>query len=117
MFCVTRYLANAELSTFSKLPFIVPNSVYLSHQFTFGVLVGGDYYALLRRGDLAVPVQEVKVRKEVVIRPGSRSPPENEINESGAFVGSPSNAQIDITGGAAAPPGFGGSYAGLAPLA
>jgi hypothetical protein len=112
----SRYLAHAELSTFSKLPSILPNSVYLSHQFTFGALVGGDYYALLRRGNFSVHAQEVKVRKEVIIRPGSRSSPGNEIDVSEGFMGSPSSALIDITGGAAASPGFGGPYGGLAPL-
>ena len=111
----SRYLAHAELSTFSKLPSIVPNSVYLSHQFTFGALVGGDYYALLRRGDLAVPAQDVKVRKEVIVRPGPRLSTGNEIGDSEGFVGSPSSTLIDLTGGAA-PPGFSSSYGGLAPL-
>jgi len=112
----SRYLAHAELSTFSKLQSIVPNSVYLSHQFTFGALVGGDYYALLRRGDLAVPAQEVKVRKEVIVRPGSRSSPGNEIGHSEGFVGSPASTLIDLTGGVTAPPGFSRPYGGLAPL-
>lgn len=111
----SRYLAHAELSTFSKLPSIVPNSVYLSHQFTFGALVGGDYYALLRRGDLAVPAQDVKVRKEVIVRSGPRSSPGNEIGDSEGFVGSPLSTLIDLTGGPA-PPGFSGSFGGLAPL-
>ncbi len=106
----SRYLAHAELSSFSKMPSIVPNSVYLSHQFKFGALYGGDYYALLTRGDLAVPAQEVKVRKEVVVRPGSRSLPGNEIGEPEGFMGSPSSALIDLTGGAAAPTGFSRSY-------
>jgi hypothetical protein len=74
------------------------------------VLVGGDYYALLRRGDIAVPAQEVKVRKEVVVRPGSRSSPGNKIGDSDDFMGSPSTALIDLTGGAAAPAGFNRSY-------
>ena len=111
----SRYLAHAELSTFSKLPSIVPNSVYLSYQFTFGALVGGDYYALLRRGDLAVPARDVKVRKEVIVRPGPSSSPGNEIGDSEGFVGSPLSTLIDLTGGAA-PPGFSSSYGGLAPL-
>ena len=106
----SRYLAHAELSSFSKMPSIVPNSVYLSHQFKFGALYGGDYYALLTRGDLAVPAQEVKVRKEVVVRPGSRSSPGNETGDSEGFMGSPPSALIDLTGGAAAPTGFSRSY-------
>jgi len=106
----SRYLAHAELSSFSKMPSIVPNSVYLSHQFSFGALVGGDYYALLTRGDLAVPAQEVKVRKEVVIRPGSRLSPGNETGDSEGFMGSPPSTLIDLTGGAAASTGFNRSY-------
>ena len=106
----SRYLAHAELSSFSKMPSIVPNSVYLSHQFSFGALVGGDYYALLTRGDLAVPAQEVKVRKEVVVRAGSRTSPGNETGDSEGFMGSPSSALIDLTGGASAPTGFSRSY-------
>jgi hypothetical protein len=94
----------------------VPNSVYLSHQFTFGALTGGDYYALLRRGDLAVPVQEVKVRKEVIVRPGSGPTSGNDIGDSEGFVGSPSSTLIDLRGGVAAPPGLRGAYGGLAPL-
>jgi hypothetical protein len=104
-----RYLAHAELSSFSKMPSIVPNSVYLSHQFSFGALVGGDYYALLTRGDLAVPAQEVKVRKEVVVRSGSRSSPGNETGEAEDFMGSPLSALVDLTGGTA-PTGFNRSY-------
>lgn len=110
LYPVSRYLAHAELSSFSKMPSIVPNSVYLSHQFHFGALYGGDYYALLTRGDLAVPAQEVKVRKEVVIRPGSRSSPGNETGDLEGFMGSPSSALIDLTGGAAVPTGFSRSY-------
>ena len=91
----------------------MPNSVYLSHQFTFGALAGGDYYALLRRGDLAVPVQEVKVRKEVIVRPGARPTLGNDIGDSEGFVGSPSSTLIDLTGGVAAPPGPRGTYAPL----
>jgi len=106
----SRYLAHAELSTFSKMPSIVPNSIYLSHQFSFGALVGGDYYALLRRGDLAVPSHEVKVRKEVVVRPGSRSSSGNDIGDAEGFMGSPSNALIDLMGGTTAPTGFSRSY-------
>jgi len=95
------------------MPPIVPNSVYLSHQFTFDALAGGDYYALFRRGDLAVPVEGVKVRKEV--RPGSVFSPRNAIDDSETFVSSLASALIAISGGA--PPGFGGCYDGLAPLA
>ena len=96
------------------MPSIVPNSVYASHQFTFGALAGGDHYALLRRGDLAIPVKGVKVRKEVV-RPGSGFSPGNGIEDSENFVGIPASALIAVSGGA--PPGFSGSYDGLAPLA
>jgi hypothetical protein len=110
LYPASRYLVHAELSTFSKRSPIVPNSVYLSHQFSFGALVGGDYYALLRRGDIAVPAQEVKVRKEVVVRSGSRSSPGNKIGDPDDFMGSPSTALIDLTGGAAAPAGFNRSY-------
>lgn len=60
------YLADAELSTFSRSSQIVPRSIYLSHQFSFYSL-GEDYHALIRRSQLDISGQKIEVRKEVVV--------------------------------------------------
>ncbi|PFH47114.1 hypothetical protein AMATHDRAFT_68396 [Amanita thiersii Skay4041] len=60
------YLAQAELSTFSRSPNVLPRSIYLSHQFSFYSL-GEDYHALIRRSQLDITGCKIDVRKEVEI--------------------------------------------------
>lgn len=60
------WLAQAELSTFSKSTRVVPRSIYLSHQFSFHML-GEDYHALIRRYKLDIGGPKIDVRKEVEI--------------------------------------------------
>ncbi|KAF8622444.1 hypothetical protein AX15_007027 [Amanita polypyramis BW_CC] len=62
----SNYLANAELSTFSRSPRILPRPIYLSHQFSFYSL-GEDYHALIRRSKLDITAQKIEVRKEVEV--------------------------------------------------
>jgi len=59
-------LAQAELSTCSKLSSVLPRSIYLSHQFSFHTL-GEDYHALIRRYQFDIGVSEVEVRREVQV--------------------------------------------------
>jgi hypothetical protein len=61
-----RWIAQAELSTFSRAPRLLPRSIYLSHQFTFYTL-GEDYHALIRRFRLDVAGSKITVRREVEI--------------------------------------------------
>ncbi|KAL0575045.1 hypothetical protein V5O48_006918 [Marasmius crinis-equi] len=60
------WLAQAELSTFSKSSRVVPRSIYLTHQFSFQAL-GEDYHALIRRYQLDVPGPKVEVRKGIEV--------------------------------------------------
>ncbi|EIN05352.1 hypothetical protein PUNSTDRAFT_127829 [Punctularia strigosozonata HHB-11173 SS5] len=66
----SEWLAQAELSTFSRAPRVLPRAIYLSHQFSFFAL-GEDYHALVRRYQLDVPVTKVSVRRDVQIVGGS----------------------------------------------
>lgn len=59
-----RWLAQAELSTCSRSPLILPSSIFLSHQFSFFAL-GEDYHALLRRWHFDIPAVKIEVRREV----------------------------------------------------
>ncbi|KAG8907150.1 hypothetical protein FRB99_005258 [Tulasnella sp. 403] len=61
-------LSQAELSTSSTSPHILPPSVYLSHQFNFFALCE-DWHALLRQSHLDLPIRKIDVRKEVEISP------------------------------------------------
>jgi hypothetical protein len=66
MFCCTRWLAQAEISTCSSSTKILPRSIYLSHQFFFYTL-GEDYHALIRRQQLDINGTKLEVRKEVEV--------------------------------------------------
>lgn len=112
-----RWLAHAELSTYSKSPSILPPPLYLSHQFTFGALLD-DYQALLRRSDLNLPASKIEVRKEVVIRGGDGFS-ESGGGGSGGFLGFDHGGNgdntIDLTltiGGSAGGGGGGGNPGG-----
>lgn len=61
-----RWISQAELSTCSRSPRLLPRSVYLSHQFSFHAL-GEDYHALLRRFSFDLPATKIDVRREVAI--------------------------------------------------
>ncbi len=63
------WLAQAELSTCSRSPRILPRSLYLSHQFTFWTL-GEDYHALLRQYHFDVRGTRIHVRREVQVSVG-----------------------------------------------
>ncbi|KAJ6574111.1 hypothetical protein B0H19DRAFT_1063111 [Mycena capillaripes] len=58
------WLAQAELSTFSSAPRVLPRAIYLSHQFAFYTL-GEDYHALIRRYQFAIGGAKIDVRREV----------------------------------------------------
>jgi len=58
------WLSQSELSTFSRSREMLPGSLYLSHQMTFGAFLD-DYHALVRRHDLNLPSRKIEVRKEV----------------------------------------------------
>ncbi|KDQ51941.1 hypothetical protein JAAARDRAFT_40559 [Jaapia argillacea MUCL 33604] len=58
------WLSQAELSTHSRSPRILPRSIYLSHQLSFHSLAE-DYHALIRRYQLDVPTSKIEVRKQV----------------------------------------------------
>ncbi|KAG5653843.1 hypothetical protein H0H81_010116 [Sphagnurus paluster] len=60
------WLAQAELSTHSKSPKILPRSIYLSHQFSFHTL-GEDYHALIRRYQFDIGGHKIDVRREVQV--------------------------------------------------
>ncbi|KAI0693476.1 hypothetical protein BC835DRAFT_1071237 [Cytidiella melzeri] len=60
------WLAQAELSTCSRSPRLVPRSIYLKHQFSFFYL-GEDYHALLRSHHLDVPAERVEVRRQIEV--------------------------------------------------
>ncbi|KAF9070367.1 hypothetical protein BDP27DRAFT_1323920 [Rhodocollybia butyracea] len=62
----TNWLAQAELSTFSKSNRVLPRSVYLSHQFSFRAL-GEDYHALIRRYQFDVAGPKIEVHKGVEV--------------------------------------------------
>ncbi|KXN80712.1 hypothetical protein AN958_08245 [Leucoagaricus sp. SymC.cos] len=63
------WLAQAELSTCSQSPRIIPRSLYLSHQFTFWSF-GEDYHALLRQYHFDVRGDKIHVRREVQVSIG-----------------------------------------------
>lgn len=62
------WLAQAELSTYSRSPRILPRPIYLSHQFAFHTL-GEDYHALIRRYQFDIGIgargHKIEVRREV----------------------------------------------------
>ncbi|KAJ7093606.1 hypothetical protein C8R44DRAFT_953299, partial [Mycena epipterygia] len=60
------WLAQAELSTFSSAPRVLPRPIYLSHQFAFYTL-GEDYHALIRRYQFAIGGAKIDVRHEVEV--------------------------------------------------
>jgi len=60
------WLAQAELSTFSRSTKLLPRSIYLSHQFSFHTL-GEDYHALIRRYQLDIAGHKIDVRREVQV--------------------------------------------------
>ncbi|KAJ7183961.1 hypothetical protein C8R46DRAFT_1210098 [Mycena filopes] len=60
------WIAQAELSTFSSAPRVLPRAIYLSHQFSFHAL-GEDYHALIRRYQLAIGGAKIEVRREVEV--------------------------------------------------
>ncbi|KAF7331630.1 Glycosyltransferase family 1 protein [Mycena kentingensis (nom. inval.)] len=60
------WLAQAELSTFSNVPRVLPRPIYLSHQFTFYTL-GEDYHALIRRYQFGLRGVKIDVRREVEV--------------------------------------------------
>ncbi|KAG8846851.1 hypothetical protein FRB96_001767 [Tulasnella sp. 330] len=62
----TNTLSQAELSTSSRSPRILPPPVYAQHQFNFFALREDcDWQALLRRARLDIPTRRIEVRKEV----------------------------------------------------
>lgn len=60
----SEWLAQAELSTYSRSTHILPSSIYLSHQFSFFALLD-DYHALIRRLHFDIRVEKIIVRREV----------------------------------------------------
>ncbi|KAF8172576.1 hypothetical protein K438DRAFT_178568 [Mycena galopus ATCC 62051] len=60
------WLAQAELSTFTSAPHVLPRAIYLSHQFAFYTL-GEDYHALIRRYQFAIGGAKIDVRREVEV--------------------------------------------------
>lgn len=60
------WLSFAELRTSSQSPLVLPQSLYLSHQFSFHTL-GDDYHGRLRRFQLDALGSKIEVRKEVEI--------------------------------------------------
>jgi hypothetical protein len=60
------WLSFAELRTSSHSPLVLPQSLYLSHQFSFHAL-GDDYHGRLRRFQLDVLGPKIEVRKEVEV--------------------------------------------------
>ncbi len=60
------WLSFAELRTSSQSPLVLPQSLYLSHQFSFHAL-GDDYHGRLRRFQLDALGAKIEVRKEVEI--------------------------------------------------
>ncbi|KAG8996868.1 hypothetical protein FRB94_007998 [Tulasnella sp. JGI-2019a] len=72
---LTNTLSQAELSTSSRSPRILPPPVYAQHQFNFfAVREDCDWQALLRRARLDIPTRRIEVRKEVEITPQSHLP-------------------------------------------
>jgi len=62
------WIAQAELSTFSKSTKVVPRSVYLSHQFAFYRLGDEDYEALLQLNHFgSLSGSRIDVRREVEV--------------------------------------------------
>ncbi|KAF9517475.1 hypothetical protein BS47DRAFT_500214 [Hydnum rufescens UP504] len=62
------WLSEAELSTGTTSLSMLPDSVYLSHQFSFYSLAD-DWQALLLRSVFELPCAKIEVRKEVEISP------------------------------------------------
>jgi hypothetical protein len=62
----TNWLAQAELSTYSKSTRVLPRSIYLAHQFSFRAL-GEDYHALIRQYQFDVAGTKIEVRKGVEV--------------------------------------------------
>ena len=62
----TGWLAQAELSTRSRPPGVLPRPIYLSHQTSFHAL-SEDYHALIRRYQLDIAVTKFEVRREVEV--------------------------------------------------
>ncbi|OCB89007.1 hypothetical protein A7U60_g3814 [Sanghuangporus baumii] len=60
----SEWLAQAELSTYSRSTRIIPGSIYLSYQFSFFAL-SEDYHALIRRLHFDIPVDKIEVRRQV----------------------------------------------------
>jgi len=60
------WLSSAELRTSSHSPLVLPQSIYLSHQFSFHAL-GDDYHGRLRRFQLDMLGPKIEVRKEVEV--------------------------------------------------
>lgn len=66
---VFSWLAQAELSTFSKSTKVVPRSIYLSHQFSFYKLGEEDYNALVQLYHFgSLNGSKIDVRKEVEVQ-------------------------------------------------
>ncbi|KIK57237.1 hypothetical protein GYMLUDRAFT_247197 [Collybiopsis luxurians FD-317 M1] len=82
----TNWLAQAELSTYSKSTRVLPRSIYLSHQFSFRAL-GEDYHALIRRFQLDVSGTKIDVRKGVEVSAYPTAHSESFV-EGGGFAGS-----------------------------
>uniref|UniRef100_A0A0W0GCZ6 BCAS3 WD40 domain-containing protein n=1 Tax=Moniliophthora roreri TaxID=221103 RepID=A0A0W0GCZ6_MONRR len=86
------WLAQAELSTFSKSTRVLPRSIYLTHQFSFHAL-GEDYHALIRRYQFDIPGTKIEVRKgvEVSAYPTGAGTGESFVEGGGAFHRRPSS--------------------------
>ena len=60
------WLAHAELSSFARSAKLLPQYIYLSHQFSFHTL-GEDCHALIRHYQLDISGHKIDVRKEVQV--------------------------------------------------
>ncbi|KAJ7066843.1 hypothetical protein B0H15DRAFT_872223 [Mycena belliarum] len=82
------WLSQAELSTFSSAPRVLPRCIYLSHQFSFHTL-GEDYHALIRRYQFAVGGAKIDVRREVEVSAFAQGPGGEAFVEGYSYASSP----------------------------
>ena len=89
------WLAEAELTTCSNSQHILPRSIYLAHQFSFHTL-GEDYHALIRRHQLDICGEQIKVRKQVEISAYPGNTNHHHHTSASAFVEGGFSAPRDI---------------------
>ncbi|EKM58747.1 uncharacterized protein PHACADRAFT_248804 [Phanerochaete carnosa HHB-10118-sp] len=75
------WIAQAELSTYSRSTRIVPRSLYLAHQFSFYILEE-DYHGLLRSYNFDVPASKVEVRRQIEVNASGSSMSESFVSGS-----------------------------------